>query len=43
MPEQLTTSKKIYPQEEFSMKPKGRQKCFNKPLVKKGGWGGILT
>lgn len=39
MPEQLPTSKKIYPQEEFSVKPKDRQKCLNKTLVKKGGVG----
>lgn len=41
MPEQLTASKKVYQQEEFSMKSKERQKCLSKTLVKKkGGRGG---
>lgn len=46
MPEQLTASKKVYQQEEFSMKSKERQKCLSKTLVKKKGGGGegeILT
>lgn len=36
MPEQLTVSKTVYQQEEFSMKPKERQKCLSKTLTKKG-------
>lgn len=32
MPEQLTASKKVY-QQEFSMKPKERQKYFSKTLI----------
>lgn len=40
MPEQLTASKKVYQQEEFSMKSKERQKCLSKTLVKKKGGGG---
>lgn len=39
MPEQLTASKKVYQQEEFSMKSKERQKCLSKTLVKKKGGG----
>lgn len=35
MPEQLTASKTVYQQEEFSMRLEERQKCLSKTLTKK--------
>lgn len=35
MPEQLTALKTVYQQEEFSIKPKERQKCLSKTLTRK--------
>lgn len=35
MPERLTPSKKVYQQEEFSVKPREKQKYLSKTLAKK--------